>query len=103
MCAAGVDWELAGPTSLSYAGHRSSRYEVAEFFAAPEETKQMQTFEPREFIEAGDNLTVLGFERATALDTGKHFESQWVHVFTVNNNKITRWRGFIDTAARYNL
>lgn len=46
---------------------------------------------------------MLGFERATALDTGKDFESQWVHVFTVNNNKITRWRGFLNTAALYNL
>ncbi|HEY1216004.1 MAG TPA: nuclear transport factor 2 family protein [Bryobacteraceae bacterium] len=58
-------------------------------------------FEPREFIEAGDHVTVLGWEKSTALDTGKTFESEWVHVFTVQGGKITRWRGFFNTAARY--
>jgi limonene-1,2-epoxide hydrolase len=29
------------------------------------------------------------------------FETEWVHVFTVKSGKITRWRGFFDTAARY--
>jgi len=60
-------------------------------------------FEPREFIEAGEHVTVLGWERARALDTGLAFESEWAHVFTVVNGKITRWRGFLNTAARYGM
>ena len=61
----------------------------------------MHAFEPRELIEAGEHVTVLGWERATALDTGTRFEGEWVHVFTVKNGKVTRWRGFFNTAARY--
>ena len=96
-----VDWEFVGPASLAYAGPRRTRAEVANFFAAIPQADQIHQFEPREFIEAGEHLTVLGFERSTALDTKKDFTSEWVHVFTVKNGKVTRWRGFFNTAARY--
>lgn len=28
--------------------------------------------------------------KSTALDTGKDFKSEWIHVFTVKNGKVTR-------------
>lgn len=54
-------------------------------------------------LVADDVDWVLGWERATAIDTGRRFESEWVHVFTVKGGKITRWRGFFNTAPRYGL
>lgn len=63
----------------------------------------IQAFEPREFIEAGEHVTALGWERSRGLDTGHPFESEWAHVFTVVNGRITRWRGFFNTAARYGM
>ena len=36
-------------------------------------------------------------------DTQKLYETEWVHVFTVKTGKISRWRGFFNTAARYDL
>ena len=54
-----------------------------------------------EFIDAGESVVVLGFERSTARVEGTTFESEWVHVFTVRHGKVTRWRGFYDTAARF--
>ena len=96
-----VDWELVGPASLAYAGKRRNKKEVGEFFAAIPQADDIHAFEPREFIAAGENVTVLGWESSTAVETGKKFESEWVHVFTVKNGKVTRWRGFFNTAARY--
>jgi uncharacterized protein len=96
-----VDWEFVGPASLAYAGRRRNHKEVADFFAAVTRADDIHAFEPREFIAAGEHVTVLGWESATALDTGKKFESEWIHVFTVKNGKVTRWRGFFNTAARY--
>jgi len=98
-----VDWEFVGSASLPYAGRRRNRNEVRDFFAAIPRTDDIHAFEPREFIEAGEHVTVLGWERSTALDTGKQFESEWVHVFTVKSGKVTRWRGFFNTAARYGM
>lgn len=103
LVAADVDWEFVGSPGLAYAGNRRSHEGVAGFFAAIPTADDIQVFEPREFIEADSHVTVLGFEKATALDTGKVFESEWVHLFTVTDGKVSRWRGFLNTAARYGL
>jgi ketosteroid isomerase-like protein len=96
-----VDWEFVGPPALAYSGRRRNPSEVAAFFAAIPLADQIHMFEPREFIEAGEHVTVMGWEQSTAIDTGKEFSSEWVHVFTVKNDHVTRWRGFFNTAARY--
>lgn len=98
-----VDWEFVGSENLPYAGLRRNHDEVAAFFAAIPVADAIHVFEPREFIEAGEHVTVLGWEQSTALDTNKDFATEWVHVFTVKDGKITRWRGFFNTAARYGL
>jgi ketosteroid isomerase-like protein len=96
-----TDWKFIGPASLPYAGLRTDRKEVADFFAALARADQTDVFEPREFIEAGEHVTVLGWTKVTARDTQKTFDSEWVQVITVQDGKITRWRGFANTAARY--
>ncbi len=96
-----VDWKFVGSPGLPYAGERRNRQEVGNFFAEVQGADDIHHFEPREFIEAGEHVTVLGWESCTGRDTARKFESEWVHVFTVKNGKVTRWRGFYNTAARY--
>jgi ketosteroid isomerase-like protein len=96
-----TDWKFIGPASLPYAGLRTNRKEVADFFDALARADQTDVFEPREFIESGEHVTVLGWTKVTARDTQKTFDSEWVQVITVQDGKITRWRGFANTAARY--
>lgn len=98
-----VDWEFVGSPSLPYAGPRRTRQAVGDFFAQVAQADNVVAFEPREFIDAGAHVTVLGWERTTARDTGKTFESDWVHVFSLTDGKITRFRGFFNTAARYGM
>jgi uncharacterized protein len=95
-----VDWELAGPPQLAYSGRRRNRREVEAFFGQVAQADDIHSFEPREFIEAGEHVTVLGWERTTARDTGVTFETEWAHVFAVRNGLIVRWRGFYNTGAR---
>jgi uncharacterized protein len=96
-----TDWKFIGPASLPYAGLRTDRKEVADFFAALGRIDQTDVFEPQEFIETGEHVTVLGWTKVTARDTQKTFDTEWVQVFTVQDSKIVRWRGFANTAARY--
>ena len=96
-----VDWKEICPATLPYSGLRRNPTEVGKFFDDIGEAEDITIFEPREFIEAGENVTVLGYLEGVARDTEQKFQSEWVHVFTVRNGKITRWRGFTDTAARY--
>jgi uncharacterized protein len=96
-----VEWQEACPASLPYSGLRRNPAEVGEFFAAVDQAEDITVFEVREFIEADENVTAIGYYEATARDTKQRFQSEWVHVLTVQNGKITRCRGFYNTAARY--
>ncbi|HEY2344761.1 MAG TPA: nuclear transport factor 2 family protein [Xanthomonadaceae bacterium] len=100
LIAENVDWEFVGDAKLAYAGRRTTREQALQFFADIPKSDTIHAFEPREFIEAGEHLTVLGWEDSTAVDTGKRFQSEWTHVFTVKDGRVTRWRGFFNTAAR---
>ncbi|MCY1226170.1 hypothetical protein D9M68_506620 [compost metagenome] len=90
-----------GAAAIPYTGQRNTKDDVARFFAEGGTADDIQLVEPREFIEAGEHVTVLGFERFMARAEGKLVESEWIHVFTVQDGKITRWRGRYDTAARF--
>jgi ketosteroid isomerase-like protein len=96
-----VDWQDVCPASLPYSGLRRNRAEVAKFFSDEAQVEEVKAFEAREFIAAGENVTVLGYIEGYARDTKQEFRTDWIHLFTVQNGKITRWRGFLDTAARY--
>ena len=98
-----VDWEFVGSPSLPYAGRRTNKAGVADFFAAVAKADTIHLFEPREYIATDDGVVVLGHERSTTNDTATDFESDWIHLFTVKEGIVTRWRGFFNTAARYGL
>jgi ketosteroid isomerase-like protein len=68
-------------------------------FASIPEVEDILVFEPREFIPAGDNVTVLGWERTRARPSGKVFETEWVHIFIARDGRIVRFWGIYDTEA----
>jgi ketosteroid isomerase-like protein len=94
-----VDWKFFGPKGLPFTGTFRTKGDIAKWFASIPEVDDIQEFEPREFISAGDNVTVLGWERTRARPSGKEFESEWVHVFTVRAGRIVRFWGMYDTEA----
>jgi ketosteroid isomerase-like protein len=55
-------------------------------------------FSPREFFGAGDRVCVLGHYAWKIRKTGRTVAGDWVHVFTIRNGKVTRFREFNDTA-----
>jgi ketosteroid isomerase-like protein len=97
MCAPDIKWEYFGqvPWAEKYNGHD----EVLRFFTILGSTLDFETFEPREFIEAKDAVTVIGGEKCTIRATGARYDNNhWVHIFYVQDGKISRYVGF-DTEA----
>ncbi len=94
-----VEWTLQGPSLIPFAGTRHGREEVAEFFSLVGETLEFLQFEPREFVAQGDAVIVLGYERNLIKPTGRTFEQEWAHVYTLRDGKIAKVRCFEDTAA----
>ena len=90
--------EPAGPLHDPLGRHW--REQVAEFFSLIGETLKFEQFEPREFVDQGDTVVVLGYERSLVKPTGRTFENEWAHVFTLRDGKIAKFRAFEDTAAQ---
>ncbi len=53
---------------------------------------------PEEFLEAGDEVVVLGRYRGTAKLTGKVLDVPFVHIWSLCDGKAWRFRQFLDTA-----
>jgi uncharacterized protein len=95
-----VDWKMAGPPIIPWAGARRGRQQVGEFFALLGQALEFQQFEPREFIAQGDTVVVLGYERSLVKSTRRIFEQDWAHVYTLRGGRIAKCRIYEDTAAQ---
>lgn len=99
MCADDVAWERYGPPSVPTFGARRGREELRKFFVLLDQSWAVRLFEPREFIADTSQVAVIGNHSWTAKPTGRNLTAEWVHVVTLENGRITRFREFTDTAA----
>lgn len=53
---------------------------------------------PDEFLDAGDEVVVLGRYRGEARQTGNQLDVPFVHVWSLRGGKAWRFRQFLDTA-----
>jgi uncharacterized protein len=94
-----VEWILQGPSAIPFAGACHGKREVAEFFSLVAQHVDFEQFEPREFVAQGDTVVVLGYERNVMKATGKRFDQEWAHVYTLQEGRIATFRAFEDTGA----
>jgi uncharacterized protein len=53
---------------------------------------------PEEFLEAGDQVVVIGRYRGTAKETGKQLDVPFVHIWSMSGDQAIRFRQYLDTA-----
>jgi ketosteroid isomerase-like protein len=94
-----VEWTIAGPEVVPYAGERRGHDGVTQFLQAIGGAVEMERFEPQEFIAQGEQVAVVGFERGCLRASGRTFDNPWVLVFTLRGGKVARFRSFEDTHA----
>ena len=94
-----VHWQEFDNKDIPYAGARSGKSEVEQFFQSISSTINVSAFEPREFIEAGDKVVVLGQWAGTVKATNKNFTSRWAMVWTIANGKVKKFDCYEDTAS----
>jgi ketosteroid isomerase-like protein len=94
-----IEWRIAGPSELPYAGLHRGRDEVAKFFETFGQASEFEMFEAQEYFSRGDKVVVLGHERQRVKATGNMVETEWAMVFTVRGGKIARYHNFVDTHA----
>lgn len=92
-----VQWIVPGPREIPYAGIRDGKQSVRQFFKQVQESIDITKMEPREFIEQGERVIVLGTWEAKVRKTGKPARSEWAMAFTVKNERVTRFQEYSDT------
>ncbi len=93
-----IEWASNGDGALfPWGGRRSGVAGAASFFQALADTLDFEVFEPRDFFDAGDTVTVLGRTRARVKKGGGVFDSEWAHVFTLRGGKLAAFREYYDT------
>jgi uncharacterized protein len=99
MCSGDIEWQLPEIEHVPFVGKRQSREQVGQFFASLGEEQEVLEFEPKEFIAQGDKVVALGHYVWRVKSTGRRFEGDWAHVFTVREGQIVRFQEYTDTAA----
>ena len=94
-----VEWWVAGPPEIPYAGSFRGRDEVGEFFATFNEAIDYESWHAHEFIAEGETVVVVGEERWRAKPSGQLVDNPWVLVITVHAGQVVRFRAYEDTAA----
>lgn len=94
-----ISWDLPASSVIPFAGHFDGQEGFTRFLVSLGEHADAEAFEPRHFVADGDYVLVLGHERFRVKATGKTWDVQWAHAFTVVSGKITSFREYTDTAA----
>jgi ketosteroid isomerase-like protein len=84
---------------VPFAGRHNGKAEIARFFQTLDAEAQALRFVPKEFIAEGDKVVVTGEASWLCKQTGRSYDSPWVHVFTVRDGKVARFESYHDTAA----
>lgn len=94
-----IDWALPSMPHISFGGSCHGRESVRAYFEAINTGQEILQFEAQQFVAQGDTVVVLGHYAWRVKATGLEYHSDWVHVCTVRNGQVIRFREHLDTAA----
>ena len=92
-------WSVAGPADqIPWAAPPPGREGVADFLRILSEWLVAEQFEIREFLASADTVVALGYQRGHVRPNGTPYEFDFVHVWSLQDGKITSFRVYYDTA-----
>jgi ketosteroid isomerase-like protein len=94
-----VNWTLPQMEGVPFAGTRTGRDSVGEFFQSVVSTQESLRFEPRELIAEGDKVVALGSYQWRVKSNSREFGGDFAHVFTIRDGKVVAFNEYMDTAA----
>jgi uncharacterized protein len=94
-----VEWLLPEVGGVPGGGNWHGREQVGQFFQTLSDTEEVRQFEPREFVAQDDKVVALGHYAWHVKSTGREWESDFAHVFTVRDGRVTGFQEYTDTAA----
>src|SRR5882762_9348124 len=86
-----ITWTLPEMEGVPFAGARTGRASVAEFFATVGAAQDALQFEPRELIAEGDTVIPLGSYTWRVKANNREFRSDFAHAWTIRNGKAVEF------------
>lgn len=94
-----VEWgEPANPYNPA-GGTRRGHEGFLEWLNIGRQAEDILVLEPRKMLVDEDSVAVVGYMECRAIPTGKTYTSDWVHVVTIKDGKVTKFQEFFDTYA----
>jgi ketosteroid isomerase-like protein len=86
---------------VPWGGTYNGRSGVAQFFKTLGESLEPQQFDLNDFIAQDNKVVVLGYQKGRAKPTGRPYEIEFVHVWTIHDDdgKFIEFRVYNDTAS----
>jgi uncharacterized protein len=99
MLSPDVEWgEPPNPFNPA-GGTRKGHEGFLEWIEIGRRSEEILQLEPRKMLVDEDSVAVVGFTRCRAIPTGKVYESDFVHLVTLESGRVTKFREFFDTYA----
>jgi uncharacterized protein len=91
-----IEWSL--PDTLPWGGTRHGHDGVLAFVSVSNDHVEGRWADPDDFLDAGDRLIVQGRMRGRAKTSGRGYEVDFVHIWTMTDGVASRMRAYFDTA-----
>ena len=92
------DFELILPETAPWGGTHHGPDGVEAYATIYRDHVEGQWADPDDFIDGGDVIVVLGRLRGRARATGKKYEVDFAHAWTLTDGMPSRCRSYFDTA-----
>jgi ketosteroid isomerase-like protein len=97
MISPDVEWgEPPNPFNPA-GGTRHGHAGFLEWVRIGREAEDILALEPKKFLLDRDSVAVVGYTKILAKPTNRTYETDFVHLFTLNGSKIVRFQEFFDT------
>ena len=90
--------EFYGPSVIPFAGIFRGKEKCKLFFGHVGNDVDIEEFRQDEFICERDKVAVTGHLRMVLKATGRLYSADYVHILTIRDGQVVRFRDFQDTA-----
>lgn len=80
-------------------GTRYGHKGFLEWMAIGRDAEEILNLDPRQFLSDENSVAVIGHVKCLAKPTGKIYETDFVHLVTIKDGLVTKFKEFFDTYA----
>ena len=97
MLSPDVEWGEPDNPFNPAGGTRHGHQGFLEWLDIGRQAEEILELMPRKMLTDSDSVAIVGHMKCLAIPTGKTYESDFVHLITLKDGKVTKFQEFFDT------